>query len=840
VALMLWPLPLPVWATAIVSPAQGPAYVAGELLVRFVGDATSPRKRLAGVTAKRLGKSSVHLLHLPAGLTVAQALQHYRNDPAVAYAEPNYIVRKALVPDDSRYAEQWAPPLMRLPEAWDITTGDNATVIAIVDTGIDYGHEDLADNVWVNSLEQAGVAGVDDDGNGYVDDIYGYAFGDNYGYPFAAKELGQDGYALASGRDHNDPRDDDEYESHGTHVAGVAAAVGNNGIGVSGVAGQARLMAVKALHGPDGIGTTRDVAMGIRYAADNGARVINLSLSLGGYSRTLADAVDYADRRGVLVITAAGNAGVDLSNSAGMPAALRNANNITVAASTASDRLAGYSSYGRFHVDLAAPGGDGQSNHGGILSTRWSGVGSGLYGSLSGTSMATPQVAGLAALVWAVYPGLDHYRVKARILNGVAPLAGLGTRLITGGRADAFRALTLPELPAIFDLSATRLSAGGRVTIRGVNFGVSEGSASLDGQSLAVVRWQPDGRAVEIQTPSCGLGGRLRVNDDGSGFPIELEQLPVVTIAAPVEVADAPYTLRLEALASDPNGQVVQYEWDTDGKGFRPPQTGAGLVAGFPAAGSYTVRVRVTDDCGYTASAVRAVTIGEPARPAASDSRCFIATAAWGSSLHPRVQALREFRDRYLMGNPLGRALVEGYYRWSPPLADAIRRSPLLRRLTVAILTPLVAGAEWLMSRPAAPARDDGPMPALVPGDPAPLFRRGPFQYPLQQPLANPGGVDVGPQVLQLGGLQSPVAAGVDAGERLQVHVDVEAEAVVTAAATHTQAKGGDLCVADIDAGRAGAALAMNAVVVQQVDDGLFDGVHQRLDAQSTAPQVKQ
>ncbi len=666
----------------------------GELLVKY-RDAAGPAKTMvAGAVIRPAAAPGLRRVQLPAGMPVAEAAARYRHDPAVLYAEPNYIARKTVVPDDTRYTEQWALPLMQLPRAWEATTTGTDVIIAILDTGIDYGHPDLAANMWVNPGEVPDD-GQDNDGNGYVDDIHGIL--------------------LDGGRTSGDPMDDDTADSHGTHVAGIAAAVGNNNTGITGINWSARLMAVKVLHGPQGEGTALDIATGIRYAVDRGAAVINLSLGFIGYSQTLADAIAYADDKGVLVISAAGNDGIDLSGQTEMPATLRLPNNIAVAATTRYERLAGYSNYGRAVIDVAAPGGSYLTANGAILSTMSPIAGQGLYATAAGTSMAAPQVAGLAALVWAAFPGLDHHAVKARILNGVTALAELDDRIASGGRVDAYETLSLPDLPAIFDVTPATLPAGGTVTLRGLNFGATTGSVTLGDTLLTVVpRWDPDGRLIEVETPRCGVSGRLRVNGAGSGFPLQLQQQPTVSIAPPVGVAGAPYAVRLTAQASDPGGEVVQYEWDTDGGGYGAPQADSSIVVDFAMPGSYRVRVRVTDNCGYTASAERLVDLTVPPSSSA-DSRCFIATAAWGSSLHPRVRVLREFRDRYLMGNPLGRALVALYYRYSPPLADLIRRSPGLRAVAVSVLTPVVASAEWLLALSGQPGDADTSAPVPPP-----------------------------------------------------------------------------------------------------------------------------
>lgn len=674
----------------VIRPAQGPAYVAGEVLVKYRDDASLTQTLVKGAVIQRRLRPGLQHVRLPRNVSVTEAIERYRRDPAVEYAEPNYIVRKALAPNDSRYAEQWAPVLMSLPLAWEQATGSD-TIVAVLDTGIDYEHKDLAGNMWVN-VGEVPKDGKDNDGNGFVDDVFGYIFNG----------------AASRG----DPMDDDTADAHGTHVAGIIGAVGNNGRGISGVNWRVRLMAVKVLHGPDGEGTVADIEAGIHYAVNNGAQVINMSLSMAGYSKTLAAAIRYADDNGVLVVSAAGNDGLDLTDRDESPATLRIPNNISVAAIIQSGRLADYSNYGRVTVDVAAPGGAHSGDVSGILSTLWSGAGLGEYGYLAGTSMAAPHVAGLAALIWATDPALGHYRVKGRILNGSVPLAGLDGRVVSGGRIDAERSLNGLELPAVFDVMPTRLPAGGLVSIQGVNFGASNGEVSLAGEALTVRHWDASGSLVEAETPTCGNSGVLQVNGAGSGFYVTLEQQPEVSIAAPSRVADTPYTLRLSAQGSDPNGRITQYEWDTGDGVFLPPRVESDIVASFGAPGRYTVGVRVTDDCGYTATSTRIVEVTETST---SDSRCFIATAAWGSALHPRVQALREFRDRYLLSSEAGRALVDLYYRLSPPLANFIRQHPGLRAFTVAALTPVVAAAEWTLALSGQPGVDHEPLPIAAP-----------------------------------------------------------------------------------------------------------------------------
>ena len=284
-------------------------------------------------------------------------------------------------------------------DAWAITKGSKNFIVADIDTGIDYNHEDLAFNVWRNPHPS--------DKN----DIVGYDFVHDDGLPF----------------------DDNE---HGTHTAGTIGAVGGNGIGISGVSQRVSLMAVKFLSG-DGSGTTADAIRAIDYAIGHGAKV--LSNSWGGKSdgdnQALSDAIDRARAKGVLFIAAAGNDGSDNDgNDPDYPASFKQDNMIAVAATDEQDTLAFFSNYGKTTTHLAAPGVN-------VYST----VPGNKYASLSGTSMACPHVAGAAALLWSMHPNWDYKKVKQVLLDTVDPIASLKDKTVTGGRLNILRALRSTE-----------------------------------------------------------------------------------------------------------------------------------------------------------------------------------------------------------------------------------------------------------------------------------------------------------------------------------------------------------------------------------------------------------
>jgi subtilisin family serine protease len=329
-----------------------PEYVPGELLIKFKPGVLHLAKQAfhAGIGARHVGGLShirIQRVRIPiTTMSMQEAIQYYRNNPDVEYVEPNYVVWITATPNDPQFNQLWGmnnngqtggttDADIDAPEAWDIQTGSSNTVIAVIDTGVVRNHEDLNGNIWTNNVELNGNPGVDDDGNGYVDDVNGWDF------------LGAD----------NDPTD---YNGHGTHVAGTIAGRGNNGIGVTGVNWTASIMPLRCM-GPQGFGDTLKASEAIVYAADNGANVINASWGGPGFSQTLYDAISYANQKGCLFVAAAGNGGFDLVGDNNdqipfYPSSFSLPNIIAVAATDHNDGLASFSNYGITSVDVAAPG----------------------------------------------------------------------------------------------------------------------------------------------------------------------------------------------------------------------------------------------------------------------------------------------------------------------------------------------------------------------------------------------------------------------------------------------------------------------------------------------------
>ena len=314
-------------------------------------------------TTKISPLSQFYKLKLAPNQQVAEIIQELNDDPIIESAELNYIVKKSSQPNDPLLEVQWGLTKIDAEQGWEFEKGNPDITVAVIDTGVDYNHEDLTENMWTNQGEIPSN-GIDDDNNNYVDDYYGRDFSDN----------------------DSDPNDGG---SHGTHVAGTIAAVTNNGKGVAGTNWHAKIMAVRVLPG-----TTFGVSRGIEYATNAGADVINMSLTGGRLSHTEA-AISYAYNSGVTLVAAAGNSNTD---SKYYPAA--NPNVISVGSTNSNDEKSWFSNYGDW-VEIAAPGSSIQST-----------VPNDNYASKQGTSMASPHVAGLASLVLSQNPDLTPDQVR--------------------------------------------------------------------------------------------------------------------------------------------------------------------------------------------------------------------------------------------------------------------------------------------------------------------------------------------------------------------------------------------------------------------------------------------
>ena len=401
------------------------------MLLESMGDGVSTVERVSTVVPLfRVHLSSLSMEALPTKIDLAG------EQDTVVVAEPDYIRQGLLVPNDPKYLDgtlwglnQATDVDVDAPEGWDVRTTAGSMVVAVIDTGVRYTHQDLAANMWVNSGEVIGN-GVDDDGNGVVDDVYGFDAYNNDG----------------------DPMDD---QSHGTHCAGTIGGVGNNGIGITGVAWGVKLMACKFLSNT-GSGTDSDAIRCIDYARSKGAKVLSNSWGGGGANSSLLAAIERCRAAGVLFVAAAGNETNNNDIRLSYPASYTTDNIISVAATTRTDALASFSNYGATSVDLGAPGD-------GIYSTV-SGSNS-AYATYSGTSMATPHVAGALAMIAAQYPMESYTSLISRLLSGTDKIGSLSGKTKSGGRMNLAKSLvtaTPPQpTPPVNDSFASAASASG-------------------------------------------------------------------------------------------------------------------------------------------------------------------------------------------------------------------------------------------------------------------------------------------------------------------------------------------------------------------------------------------
>ena len=462
------------------------------------------RAARAGAGAAPPGLERVFIVELSPTLDMEQVAAEYARLPGVEYAEPDRIMEAVFVPNDpfmtssgswgQTYPDLWGLLAIDAPSAWDVTRGAGV-VVAITDTGIDMAQPDIAGQMWTNPGEIPGN-GIDDDGDGFVDDIHGWDFFNRDADPF------------------------DDF-GHGTHVAGTVAAAGNNGLGIAGVAYEAKVMAVKGL-GSQGGGHISTLIETIVYAIDNGADVINASWG-GPESQLLSDAIAAGHAAGVVFVAAAGNAGGDFIDRFG-PANVPDA--ITVSAFSHTDTIAFFSSFGP-KVDVGAPGGGDAAPPAfepfrSILSLRSSGtkfdplldVG-GIYTREAGTSMAAPHVAGAAALVLAVHPEYSVEQVRQALRASSDDVDTPGYDLHSGyGRINAGRAVRLSNVIAARITSPTnRAPVDGAVYVEGTVAGAGFVSWTLEyGPGALPTSWLP----IAGPSPTPVDSGPLATWDVGS------------------------------------------------------------------------------------------------------------------------------------------------------------------------------------------------------------------------------------------------------------------------------------------------------------------------------------
>lgn len=496
---------------ALSQDSEKSAFVPGRILVKpEAGVSQVSIERVEGLKGasveEELPLADVLVVDLPAGVSVSEAVRLYEGSPNVEYAEPDYLISTAqscpapdpdepetgdpgdistecidsapdepppddppsdvtiqaagsqtsgtvpIIPNDPYFSQKWGlnntgqavngkPPGVSdadidAAEAWSVGAGSSDTVVAVLDSGVDISHPDLRNNVWVNPGEIPDNE-VDDDGNGYVDDVHGWDFINN----------------------DNTVYDSPSLDEHGTHVAGIIAAEGNNDIGATGVAWRARIMPLKFISGSTGSVSNAIDALG--YAVAEGVEVSNNSWSCNfcpgdpALSQSLYNAINDANTSKHLFVNAAGNNSANSDATPRYPAGYDLPNILSVAATDQHDAFAGFSNYGATSVDLAAPGVD-------IYSTLPGG-----YGFRDGTSMATPHVAGVAALLKSTSPELNHLQIKERILESAERKTTLSGKVATGGRLNAATALGIKYTELSVNANPSSLTYGAGATISG-------------------------------------------------------------------------------------------------------------------------------------------------------------------------------------------------------------------------------------------------------------------------------------------------------------------------------------------------------------------------------------
>jgi outer membrane protein assembly factor BamB/subtilisin family serine protease len=451
----------------------------------------------AGVKARRSFRrlTRQQILEVDASASIPATIAQLRASGLYEFVEPDYLRGVQAVPNDARYAEQWSlnnsgqsggtPDAdIDAPEAWDRTTDASGVTVAVIDSGLRVTHEDIVENLWVNLREIPGN-GRDDDGNGYIDDINGIN-----AIPGRS--------SAAAGN----PADDN---GHGTHVAGIIGAVGNNGVGVTGVAWKVRIMALKFL-GTDGRGSVSDAAECIDYAIAQGAQVINGSygaLSTGeSPSQTEVSAIQRARDAGIIFVAASGNDGLNLDVARTFPATYPVDNIVAVGNSTRLEDASPTSNIGSGAVDLFAPGTEILS----LASTSDS-----AYIQRSGTSMAAPHVAGAAALLRARFPGESYRQTINRLLRSVDLIPKYAGKVATGGRLNLQRALSSTETRPFNDDFRDRARLQGElIQVRAASQGgtVEAGEPTHVGGAGGTLWW----------TWTAATSGTVNIDTQGSGF----------------------------------------------------------------------------------------------------------------------------------------------------------------------------------------------------------------------------------------------------------------------------------------------------------------------------------
>jgi subtilisin family serine protease len=534
-------------------------YSSSDILVEFKSTAVNHGvvPALAGTTAgSRLPLvPNLYQINLKPGVTPLQALAEYNGDSQVQFADLDFSLTSSAVPNNPDFSQQWA--LLNTGQdggtpgddigathAWSVTTGSANTIVAVMDTGIDYTQQDLYANIWINQAEipksrlAPSLGGTNPNGiqdyyhDGYVSwrdlndprnigtgkvmnlDGAPYIDANDILAPMQLNAQGQDtglgGWAYPGNTQDGDTAHPNDFigwnfvannnnpldqNGHGTHVAGIIGAMGNSGVGVTGINWQVSLMDVQFLSS-SGTGSISAFISGLNYAIAHGAKISNNSWSGAANDPLLYAAIQNAQQNGVIFVAAAGNGGTNNDTTPAYPSSFALDNIISVAAVDNNNQLASFSNYGAKSVDIAAPGVN-------ILST----LPNNSYGTLSGTSMATPMVTGVVALVWSEHPSWTYQQVIAQVLNTADPVPSLQGKVLTGGVVDAARAVgyntpppTAPVAPStlqVLSSSASGAAANSLDTIQ-VTFNQAVNVSAFTNTNVAL--FGPSGQRITIQS----------------------------------------------------------------------------------------------------------------------------------------------------------------------------------------------------------------------------------------------------------------------------------------------------------------------------------------------------
>jgi hypothetical protein len=556
--------------------ASHPRHVEGELLVKFKGGPRGPeaeqaRGRMRHEVRRHFDFIGWQQIRLPKGMTVEEGLARYRDQPGVEAVEPNGVLQRrgmaarseasqfvaagvgTGLPNDPIFPQQWSLAKIGATNAWAVTTGSSNLVVAVIDTGINYHHEDLRGNLWRNSGEIAGN-GIDDDGNGYVDDVHGIDVADD--------EFGND----------SDPLD--LFFLHGSSCAGVIGAAGNNGEGIAGINWSVQLLSVRVFS-TNGTTTFANLIEALNYATQLKRRGVNLrviSMSYGGgsFNQAMKDAHDLVASEGILQVAAAMNDGADLDLNPGYPACFNTTGLMAVAASDESDNLGNDaywigSNYGRTNVDLAAPG---------VAITAPIGPGTNDYSPIFDlSSAATPHVAGSAALLFAANPSLTMLEVKDILMETVDVLPAFTNRTVSNGRLNLGRAM---QHPSVRTNSPPIIAAQPRDAVT-----TPAGNATLAARVIGTkpfrFQWRRDGidvanatNAAVTVSASAGQAGDYTLVASNAFGVVTSDVARVVVTAAPVittqpqsqtVIGGASATLSVRVVGQAP----LRYLWSRNG-----------------------------------------------------------------------------------------------------------------------------------------------------------------------------------------------------------------------------------------------------------------------------------